>query len=161
MATYTIVGVGTHKKYFDDKAYEDTLDYIFRGGKVRYAGGAHISSMETAAEEMKATAERFNKNSGKRVRHSVLSFAENEGITPEQADAFGKQIVEHYAPEHQIAYAVHEDTDDVHIHFVMNQFSHLDGHRYSGRKKDYYDFQRHMRKVTRLPIKMVKNNQSE
>lgn len=152
MAEYKVVGVGEHGKFFDENSYQDVIDYITRDNTVAYTGGENVTSVETAASEMKATAVSFHKDSGKRLRHSVLSHAEHEHVTPEMADKFAKEIIQHYAPEYQIVYAVHEDINHVHTHFVMNQISYQDGHRYAGKKKGYYDFQRHIKRVTHLPV---------
>lgn len=161
MAVYNVAGIGQPRKFFDDNAYYDAINYILNSEKAIYAGYSMMSSLETAAEEMEQTAIRFNKNSGKRLRHSVLSFSANENVTPEQADEFAAQIIQHYLPQYQIVYAVHNNTDNLHIHFVMNQISCIDGQRYRGKKKDYYDFQRHMKRVTGLPIMLAKNRANE
>lgn len=152
MATYKVTGIGEHGKFFDENSYRDAISYISRNNTVAYTGGANVASIETAASEMKETAAFFHKNSGKRLRHSILSYAESEQVTPEMADEFAKKIIQHYAPEYQIVYAIHEDNDYVHTHFVMNQVSYKDGHRYQGKKKDYYDFQRCIKHVTHLPV---------
>lgn len=152
MATYEVIGIGEHGKFFDEKSYRDAINYISRNNTARYVGGANVTSVENAAAEMKETAASFHKDSGKRIRHSVLSYDNDEHVTPEMADQFAKKIIQHYAPEYQIVYAVHEDTDHVHTHFVMNQVSYQDGHRYAGKKKDYYDFQREIKRVTHLSV---------
>ena len=109
-----------------------------------------------AAKTVEQTAVFFGKNSGKRVRHSIVSFDQREHITPEQANIYAQKIIQHYAHEYQIVYAVHTNTNEVHIHLIMNQISYLDGHRYGGKKKDYYDFMRHIRCVTHLVVIPVK-----
>lgn len=156
MSTYRVIGIGERGKFFDENAYHDANAYIFNHKKAVYIGGAGITSAETAAEEMQQVARYFGKDKGKRVRHSVLSFAEKENVTAEQADRFAKEIIQFYAPEFQITYAVHENTDDTHIHFLMNQISHQDGHRYEGKKKDYYGFMEHIKSVTHFPVIPVK-----
>ena len=156
MATYRVFGVGEHGKYFDENAYHDLNAYIFNRDKATFIGGAGVTCAETAAEEMQQVARSFGKDKGKRVRHSVLSFAEKENVTPEQADRFAREIIQFYAPEFQIAYAVHENTEDTHVHFLMNQISYQDGHRYQGKKKDYHDFMKHIKKVTHFPVIPVK-----
>ncbi len=161
MANYTVVGVGQHNKFFDDNSYCDVLNYIFNQEKAVKSGGYYITNSALAAEEMEQTAIRFGKNSGKRLRHSVLSFRPEENISPEQAADFADEVIKHYGREYQIVYAVHNNTDNLHIHFVMNQISYLDGHRYRGQKKDYYAFQRHMKNVTHLPIILVKDKPLE
>ena len=160
MANYTVIGVGQHKKFFDENTYHDVTNYIFNPEKAAYIGGAGISSSQTAAEEMQAVAVKFGKDKGKRVRHSVLSFDEREHVTAVQANKYAQEIIQHYSSEYQIAYAVHTNTDNVHIHMVMNQVSYLDGHRYEGKKKDYYDFKKHMGHVTHLPIILSKDKYS-
>lgn len=157
MAVYNVSGIGQHRKFFDDYAYYNAINYILDSKKAIYAGYSMISSLETASREMEWTAIRFNKFSGKRLRHSVLSFSADENVSPEQAYQFAEQIIQHYAPRYQIVYAVHNNTDNLHIHFVMNQISCIDGQRYRGKKKDYYDFQRHMKRVTGLPIILAKD----
>lgn len=156
MATYKVTGIGEHQKFFDKNSYYDCIHYIFDSQKAAYIGGCNINSTQTAAVEMTQVAIAFGKNSGKRLRHSIVSFDQSEYITPERANDYAQRIVQHYAPEYQIVYAVHVNTDEVHIHMVMNQISFLDGHRYGGKKKDYYDFMRHIRNITHLPVIPIK-----
>lgn len=158
MATYEVIGVGQHKKYFDQNAYEDTVRYIFKPDHASFIGGSNICNLNNAAAEMRGIAVMFKKDSGKRVRHSVLSFSHQEmsWMTPEKADDYAKSAIAFYADQYQIVYAVHTNTDNLHIHFLMNQISFLDGHRYAGKKQDYYAFQSYLRKLFRIPIYTVK-----
>ena len=159
MATYKVCGIGEHRKFFDDRAYHDAIHYILNPSKAAAIGGAGVTSPHTAAEEMRQNAVAFEKDKGKRARLSILSFEEAECVTPEQAFEYGEQIIQHYASEFQIVYAVHTNTKNIHIHFVMSQVSYIDGHRYRGKKKDYYSFQRHMKAVTHLPVYLTKDVQ--
>ena len=156
MATYKVTGRGERGKFFDDTAYRDAVNYIFDENKAAYIGGCNVASPETAAQEMEHTAESFGKNCGKRVRHSVLSFSQADRVTPEQADRYAQEILQHYAPDFQLVYAVHTNTEDVHVHMVMNQIAYTDGHRYRGKKGDYHAFLRHMKQVTHRPVIAVK-----
>lgn len=150
MAIYEVIGVGERKKYFDESSYYNVINYIL--DHATYFGAANINSISTAAEEMRNVAIAFNKNKGKRVRHSVLSFGDWENVTPEMANFFAQKIISYYANEYQIIYAVHTNTDEVHTHFVMNQISFLDGHRYPGDKADYYIYKKWMKQVTHRAI---------
>ena len=40
---------------------------------------------------------------------------------------------------YQVVYALHEDTDYPHIHFVFNSICYQNGQRYRGDKAEYYD----------------------
>ena len=152
MSIYKVTGIGEHGKFFDDKAYQDTMEYIFDATKADDIGGCNVTAPETAAQEMEQAAIAFGKDKGKRVRHSILSFDAHEHVSPEEADNYAQEIIQHYAPEYQVVYAVHTNTEHVHIHFVMNQISYVDGHRYQGRKADYYAFLDHMRSITHFPV---------
>ena len=156
MPTYKVTGRGEKNKFFDESAYRSAISYATNPEKAAYVGGCNVSSTRLAAQEMEETAMEFGKENGKKVRHSILSFAENEHITLEQADHFAQEIIQYYAPDYQMVYAVHSDTDDVHIHFIMNHISCVDGHRYQGKKADYYGFMNHIQKVTHLPGLPVK-----
>lgn len=161
MAVYNVIGVGQPGKFFDDNSYKDALHYIFDPSKAAFVGGSGITTINSAANEMLDTAIAFGKNSGKRLRHSVLSFNEGEQVVPAMADKFAQEIILHYAPKYQIAYAVHNNTENPHIHFVMNQISFMDGRRYDGKRKDYHAFQRYMRQVTHLPVLLSKDRVTE
>lgn len=152
MATYKVIGVGEHKKYFDENSYHSVINYIFSHAT---STGGSTRSTETAADEMVYIANYFNKNKGKRLRHSMLSFSKEERVTPDIANNYALGIKEYYADEFQIVYAVHNNTDDVHIHFVMNQISFIDGHRYAGKKQDYYGFKKYMQSIIERPVIML------
>lgn len=146
--TYKVTGLGQKNKFHDDNAYHDSIHYITNPQKAMYVGSCNIKDINHAAEEMEAVSESYGKNHGKRVRHSILSFGSRSGLSPEQAAQYASQIIQHYAPEYQMVYALHVNTDDLHVHFVMNQTAFTDGHKYSGKKLDYYQFLDHIRNVT-------------
>lgn len=154
MATYKVTGYQEYQKFYDENSYYSAINYITDPEKAVYIGG-NVHSIQTAASEMEQLAYLHHKEKGKKVRHSILAFAPHEHITPEMAHLFAEQIIVHYTPTNQIVYAVHGNTDNTHIHFVMNQIG-FDGQRYQGKKKDYYDFNHHMHCVTGLPIIPVK-----
>ena len=154
--TYKVTGLGQKNKFHDDNAYHDSIHYITNPQKATYVGSCNVNDINHAAEEMEAVSDAFGKNRGKRVRHSVLSFGSKSGLSPKQADQYASKIVQHYAPEYQMVYAVHTNTDDLHIHFVMNQTAFTDGHKYNGKKLDYYQFLNYMSNVMHHKVVPVK-----
>ena len=68
---------------------------------------------------------------------------------------YAEGIIDYYK-NFQIVYAVHGNTDNTHVHLVMNQISFTDGQRYQGKKKDFYDFLQQLRDVTHRPVLYVK-----
>lgn len=127
-------------KYHDAKALFDVSRYILKPCKTRheYTGGVHVD-MSDPASSMNAVAEQYKKCRGVRLWHIIVSFTDDECPSPIVADAIGMEIIEWIGEEYQAIYAVHEDSDEIHLHIVFNSVSHVDGHKYYGRKLDYYD----------------------
>lgn len=137
-------------KYHDSAAAESVVSYVLNPEKTRndFIGGRGVN-VSQAAYEMNRMTEAFDKESGIRVRHMILSFSPQEerrlGKTRYNVavmlDRIAQYAISYYAGEYQIIYAVHEDTRHLHIHMVMNVVSCRTGKKYDGRKKDYYAFQ--------------------
>lgn len=50
------------------------------------------------------------------------------------------ETVEYYSSRYQIVFGVHTDTRNIHIHFIMNTVSYVDGMMYSGNAVDMNNF---------------------
>lgn len=74
--------------------------------------------------------EYYHKTPKRMMRHFVVSF-ENK-VSAYDAYILGYQIAAYYSGRYQIVFGVHEDTDNVHIHFAFNTVSFVDGLKYSG-----------------------------
>lgn len=146
MATYKVIYAPG--KYQDASSYQDVLGYCMNPKKTqsKFIGGRNIDP-NYAAEEMEDIAKVFGKTDKTKVRHFILSFSPNENLTSAEVSEIAHQVADFYADRHQIVFAVHEDTDHPHAHFVMNHVSFRDGRHYNGTKPDYYSFQRHIKKV--------------
>lgn len=146
MATLKIV----HEpgKYNDPVAYQTVLEYCLRPDKTpgNFIGGRNIDT-DYAAEEMETISQSFRKTDKTKVRHFILSFSPTENMTPAEVAEVADQAADYYSARHQIVFAVHEDTDHPHAHFVMNHVSFRDGRHYNGTKRDYYALQHHIKKV--------------
>ncbi len=161
MLTYTVVGVNDNIKYTDQNSYRDVVMYICNPEKTRYIGFCGVSSIEAAAKEMSEVVEFFGKDRGKRVRHTILSFQSHDSTTPCEAYMYAKQIAEYYSDRFQIVFAVHENTDNLHVHFVMNMTSYRDGRRYSENHKDFRAFLNYVSNITGRRVEYVRNNLAE
>ena len=141
MATFKVIGKGEDGKYFDNDAFNDVINYVFSDYKIPHkcigGYGVHI---ENAAEQMEIVTSVYNKNSGVRLRHFIISFSDADCISLPEAYQIADAAARYFADRHQIIFAIHEDTFHLHIHFVMNQVSYIDGLKYSGKKSEHYDF---------------------
>lgn len=148
MATFKVKsGVG---KYHDSSAYDALNQYVASSQKTREGGviGASILP-EIAAEAMQAVTRAYHKEDGVKLRHSILSFDPNERISFQEARVIAEQVMDFFADDYQILAAIHENQDNLHIHFLMNVVNYHDGSKYRGTKKNYYNSLKHVQNVTR------------
>ena len=99
---------------------------------------------------MQIVSHAYRQDHGIRLRHWIISFEKGEIRDAWHANQFAQQVCWFYAERYQILYSVHEDAQNIHIHFVMNMISFQDGTRYTGKKKDYYDFLRYLNDIAAL-----------
>lgn len=73
-------------KYKDEDSRVDVINYILRKDRAIHGhwGGSHID-LQFPIAAMEAHADSWNKNSGVRIRHFVLSFSHEEVSSPEFA----------------------------------------------------------------------------
>ncbi len=135
-------------KYRNEDAIDNAINYILNEQKTPHhcVGGSGVD-MSCPVEDMKNVREKFGKQKGVQLRHQIISFEEKELSNPYIANSIGKQISESFGKEYQTIYAVHENKDNIHIHFISNIVSFIDGHRYYGRRKEFYNDKNMMKKV--------------
>ena len=138
MAIFKVIN--SKGKYHDDDALSDVNRYVLKPYKTqhKYTGGIHVD-MNDPAGSMDTIAEHYKKRRGVRLRHFIVAFTEDECPSPIVADSIGGELIEWLGEEYQSVYAVHEDSNEVHLHIVFNSVSYVDGHKYHGSKSDYYD----------------------
>lgn len=148
MAIYKVINKPGDYRSAQD--VERGIRYITSPWKVEPDGvfcGAVFPSC--AAEAMEAVTNVYHNHEGVRLRHTVLSFAPDEGVSVEEVKEIAEKCILYYSGEYQIVAGVHEDEPHLHIHFGMNTTSYVDGSKYKGDKKDLYDFQDHINQVLR------------
>ncbi len=95
-----------------------------------YIGCRQISNINDAVEEMMQVKEFFGKTGGRVASHMIISLdkeesgIENAGKLMLLADDLMTELL----PENQAVYAVHTNTDNLHIHILINSVG-LDGRK--------------------------------
>lgn len=93
-----------------------------------YVGARHITDIKNATEEMMQIKEFYGKLDGRVATHGVISLDVTES-NPKNA---GKlmllldELMQKVFPDNQVVYAVHTNTENLHIHFILNTVG-LDG----------------------------------
>lgn len=134
MAIIKIIG----NAYADQKAVYDLLHYALtdkeNGGGVRYYGAIGVNlngDLSFMAEQFRMVKRAFGKMNGRQVRHIIVSFDPDDQIGPYCASMIAFKIAQYYGEEFQVVYGVHEDTNDLHVHFIINTVSYIDGKKFS------------------------------
>ena len=132
-----------NESYANNDAIENLVQYIQRSG---YTGGLAVD-IENAAEHMQKVKEIWYKTEGRQARHFIVAFSDYEFPTIDEAISYGYSISQYYAERFQILFSVHTDTDHIHLHFVMNTVSYVDGRKYSGGLSDYLSFRNYIQSI--------------
>ena len=115
--------------YPDSASLSSVLNYIFRSGII----GGYALDPQNAYHQMMMVKRAFHKEDGVQLKHFVVSFSTAEMYRYDTDDLLrlGFEIGQLFQ-EYQLAYAIHYDTEHIHLHCVMNTVSFVDGHKYSG-----------------------------
>ena len=149
MAVFKVISVP--QKYADEDAYADLIHYCIRPMKTpgNFIDGFGVLP-QLAAEQMQIVSHAYRQDHGIRLRHWIISFEKHELADAWHANQFAQMACRFYADTYQIVYSVHEDAEHLHIHFVMNMISYQNGKRYSGQKKDFYDYLKYLQEIADL-----------
>lgn len=89
------------------------------------------------------TKKEFGKESGRQYQHYVLSFSDEEKLKPKEAIAYAeKHAKECFGDRFQVFLAVHQNGNGgkLHVHYVVNSVSCMDGKKIQTSKDDYNYF---------------------
>ena len=132
-----------NKEYKDDGAvYEQLFQYITRQDKAiqGLTGSQYLYPVNDAVSIGKQMREvnLLNSNNGRALWHFILSFDRyNEHyITPMTAYNIGRKILA-LVDGHQAVYAVHEDTGNLHIHFMVNATDFYNGRKIENKRETF------------------------
>ncbi len=127
MATFTAINC----KHQSGGAMRGTLDYVSQKRKTLWGDAqlvvGHNCVPQSAYTEMLTTKQQFRKTDGRQFYHFVQSFAEDDPITPAEANTIGLELAQQEFPDFEVVIATHVDTNHIHNHLVVNNVSCLDG----------------------------------
>jgi len=122
---------------------KNCMEYVLKESKITsslvYVSGpfdAPEITYETVYHAFLDEKKIWNKDSGRMYSHNIISWHEDEDITPEEAFAFGQEFIEKWFDGFQTLLAVHQDRNHIHLHMVTNTVSYIDGHKLHTTKKD-------------------------
>ena len=94
---------------------------------------------DEAYHQMMDTKSAFGKEGGRQGYHLIQSFAPGE-VTAETAFSIAQEYVKQYlSGRYEAVYAIHEDKNHTHAHFIWNAVSFVDGRKYHADNREYPD----------------------
>ena len=133
----------------------NAINYIFKdksisGRKNFHSYGFGVYDLNHTLEEFLLVKNYFNQLSGKLIKHFSISFATKDYFTGFDADEFASHVCVYFCMRYQIVYSVHTDTQHLHIHFVVNTTSFVDGKRLDESYEEYSKFRRYLNQCYRI-----------
>ena len=133
----TIKFLNSKGKYQDEQAVNNVITYILQDVKTpnKVIGGYGLD-LTAPVQGMEQAALIHGKNTGVRLRHFVISFHPSEISGIGHLRAIGNAVAAMIGLEYCVVFALHEDTDFPHIHFVFSAVGYS-GERYRGDKQSH------------------------
>jgi len=126
--------------------------------KAVYVGGMNIDP-QYAASEMEIVKGIWMQTQGVQLWHFILSFSEIESVqyaNPTDARYIAYEICEFFADKYQVVFGIHARTN-LHIHFVINSISYLDGSRFINSKASLNNLRKHVTLAINRPVDLFFN----
>ena len=128
------------------RGFEGLIAYVRQASKADYVIMNRLSSLDNAVVEMKLVAE-MNTAVKDPVYHLILSWPKHERPTKEQIeDAVKKQVRALGYQRHQWIAAVHNDSDNIHVHIAINKVN-PDNYRVVNPRGDFFTIDRTCREI--------------
>lgn len=133
-----------NKKYTSFEAMKNLIYYIMAAEKTpnRIIGAIAVYPIEKEeiVRQFKQTQVLHRNQKKNRALHIILSFSEEDSqwLNLKDYEKIGYSVANYYGKaNHQVVFALHEDTDNPHIHFVVNKVNYITGKKYHQQHKDY------------------------
>lgn len=136
--------------YYGNTSMRRIIDYVIADKKTKrllpFVGSPNVE-LDKAFDQMMLVKEYYNKTGGRMIRHFWVSFPKQFCYTFVDCYYIGWRISEYYSSHYQIIFGVHEDTENIHIHFAMNTVRFIDGKKYAEGYEDYFYLQDYVKHV--------------
>jgi hypothetical protein len=102
---------------------------------------------DTAFEEMDAVKQIYNKTGGRQYKHFMFSFDSNVSLSHEMLMEIGHKIGSYFSREYQVAFYIHFDKNNIHIHYILNTVNMFNGQKFRISKRDFYNYKLYINEI--------------
>lgn len=147
-----------NEKYYSSTSIKNLINYATDYDKTYGligAIGTNPYDIDKMISQMMAVKNAYGKREDcRQARHIVVSFEENESVDPEAAYTIAYDIARFYTGKYQVCFGVHLNTDNIHIHFIQNTVSYVDGKLFSGSCFELSQFKTFVKQVITKHLKV-------
>ncbi|EOS69473.1 hypothetical protein C818_02254 [Lachnospiraceae bacterium MD308] len=117
---------GTYENY---NAVDNVIAYILRLDNIRLVGGYGIilTNAKDIIRQFYKVKYYYGKTDGKQIRHYIFSVEKTLYFSPWQVKELGYLLGLYFGNEHQVVFAVHDDSRHLHIHMGINTVAYTNG----------------------------------
>lgn len=102
---------------------------------------------ESAFEEMDTVKKLWHQTGGRQYKHFMFSFDSDIKLSQNALMDIGRKIGEYYANEYQILMVMHSNTNNIHIHYILNTVNMFTGKKFSITKRDIYNYKLYINQI--------------
>ena len=129
--------------YMDPESIVNVFYYIMQNPKCH--GNFYIYNLVQGtpydyANQFMTVKKYFLQNHGSMLNHMIISFCDWANLTVDDIKFIADRIICYLPGSYQLAYAIHTDTDNLHIHFILNNIDLETGKRVNNDKELFYAF---------------------
>lgn len=109
-----------------------------------YTGGSGINNVKTAVDEFTTIKNLYDKTEGRQIRQFIISPDPKDLFTAPMLYELALYVCAYYGNRYQILFSVHTDNYPLlHIHFVMNTVSFVDGRKLHDNNTEQAEFRKY------------------
>ena len=147
-----------HRKYADERALDDVINYCYRKADYWFGAGVRCENIETAKESMRYIKKYYRQEDGRQLVHFVINvnsiFGTGEAysrriwsIDYRRMDSFAYAVsLLLFGKGYQNCFFYHSNRETPHVHFVLNSVSCKDGRKLREPKELGFEIIRFLKK---------------
>lgn len=137
---------GKSNYYKNKECIKNLIEYVLQTklGGARYIGALNVQygTPKKIAKSIELIQKLCKKDNGRRMYHYILSGKGSyTNDDARQLYRVAEWIVQKYFGNTQIIYAVHENTENLHVHFVFSAVL-INGYKWNCRRKEFSELKR-------------------
>lgn len=129
-----------------DETLKAKLDYVLNPEKInRHLIGGNGLDVNRAYNDMMTIQTLYGKETGRRFIHYILSY--DEDVELDVAADICEEVASYFSEDYQYIWAIHTNTNNIHMHVVINSVNVHTGKKFSQSQAELLKFRNFVNKI--------------